>query len=56
MKIYQYDVCNMTKMVAMSIYGKKKPFTNLLPLNQLTDSDKTLYVAPGTQAHHSLFK
>ena len=28
MKIYKYDVCHMTKMAAMTIYGKK-PFKNL---------------------------
>ena len=53
MKIYQHDAGHMTKMAALSIYGKT--LQNLLQ-NQWNDFDETWYVALGTPGHHSLFK
>ena len=46
---------HMTKMAAMSIYGKK-PFKNLLLQNQKADDLGTWYVALGVLGLPSLFK
>ena len=54
MKIYKHDSGHMTKMAAMSIYGKN--LQNLLLQNQRADFHETGYVALGTPAHHSLLK
>ena len=55
MEIYEHDASHMTKMATTPIYGKKasKIFFSRTggPI-----SLKTLYVAFGTPAHHSLFK
>ena len=45
---------HMTKMAAMSIYGKN--LENLLLQNRKADFYETWYVASGTPAHHSLYK
>ena len=54
MKTWWHDANHMTKMAAMSIYGKN-PSKNLLQ-NWQADFHETWYVASGTPAHHSLFK
>ena len=54
MKIYKHDSDHMTKMAAMSIYGKN--FQKSSSLEPRADSHETWYVAMGTPAHHSLLK
>ena len=42
MKIYLFDAYHMTKMA--------DKLCNILPRNQWSDSEKLVYVSPGTQA------
>ena len=49
-----YDAGHMTKMAAMSIYGKIP--LRIFSRNQWNGFDRTWYVASGNPAHHSLFK
>ena len=46
MKIHQHNDGHMTKMAAMSVYGKT-PFKNLLSRNHLVDFDEILCEASG---------
>ena len=46
---------HMIKMAAMPIYGKK-PFKNLLLLNQWTDFNETWHEASGTEVLQCVYK
>ena len=54
-KVCSQHMGQITKMAATPIHGKN-PFKNLLLRNQPDDFHDTWYAAPGTPAHHSLFK
>ena len=51
---YTNDLCHMTKMTALSIFGKN--LENLLLLNQIADGLEYWYVASGARVVPSLFK
>ena len=54
MKIYWHHDGHITKMAAMSLYGKNP--SKVFFRNQLTDFHETWYVALLTPAYHSLLK
>ena len=54
MKFYLHDAGHMTKMAAMPIYGKNP--SKIFSWTSGLISKRTLYVASGTTAHHSLLK
>ena len=56
MKIYINELCHMTKMAAMPIYGVNLKKKNLLLQNQLTDDLETWYVALSMQVLPRLIK
>ena len=53
MKIYTNGLGQVTKMAALSIYGKN-PLKNLLFQSQWTDYNRTWYVELGMQVHRNL--
>ena len=55
MEINLHDADHKTKMATMPVYGEI-PFKNLCICNKWNDFDETLYVAPVTLVHLSLFK
>ena len=54
MKIYINELCHMTNMAAILIYGKN--LKNTLLRNQFTDDLETLYIALPMQVLPRLFK
>ena len=55
MEINLHDADHKSMMATMSVYGEI-PFKNLCICNKWNDFDQTLYVAPATLVHLSLFK